>query len=114
MNRFDRFLLNVSIRHTLTTKLVDSYTSIFFKTCTVRRKWILLLAILESCAPSHEHFDSPDSRSKSLVLMSILWKMAGFLITLCVSIVLFTPFHLISNTESKLRRRYYVADIKEV
>jgi hypothetical protein len=113
-NRMDRFLLNVSTRHPLATKLVDSYTSIFFKTSTARRKWILLLAILESCAPSYQHFDSPDSRSKSLILIGILWRIVGFLVALSVSIILFMPLHLIFNTKSKLLGRYYVADINEV
>lgn len=113
-NRMDQLLLNVSIRHPFATKLVDSYTSIFFKTSMARRKWILLLAILESCAPSHQHFDSPDSRSRSLIVITILWKLMGFLITLCVSTILFTPCHVILNTKSRLLSRYYVADANEV
>lgn len=110
-NRLDRILLNVSTRHPLATKLVDSYTSIFFKSATARRKWVLLLAILESCAPSYKHFDYPDSRSKSLLFISILLRLVGFLAALCVSIIIFLPLHFFSNTKAKLSSRYYVAEI---
>ena len=94
-NRFDRFLLRISATHPVLAKLVDSYTCIFFKSSTVRKKWILLLAILESCAPTYQYFDSPDSSSQSLFFARMIWEGTVFLVCLCLSIVIFMPMRLV-------------------
>src|SRR5205823_3568092 len=66
---FDRVLLHIALVHPVATKLVDAYTAFFFKTSTVRKKWVLLLAILESAPPAFHLFDSPDhGTTTSLVL----------------------------------------------
>ena len=91
---FDRFLLHISAKQPLLTKLVDAYTSIFLRSSIVRRKWILLLAILESCSPTDRCFDSPESSSKTFLFIGMLGKGIVFLFSLFLSLILLMPFHL--------------------
>ncbi len=91
---FDRLLLHVSATHPLLTKLVDAYTSIFLRSSIVRRKWILLLAILESCSPTYRCFDAPESSSKKFLIMGMIGKGVVFLFSLCLSVVLLMPVRL--------------------
>jgi len=102
LKAMDRLLLNVGSRHSLLAKLVDSYTSIFFKTSAIRKKWILLLAILESCAPTFEYFDSPESSNRSLVVIRMIGNLLGSAFILLLSVVLFLPLHMILRLYSVL------------
>ncbi|MGH9935140.1 MAG: hypothetical protein ACREAM_02780 [Blastocatellia bacterium] len=92
----DRLLVGVAVVHPAGAKLVDAYTAIFYKKSAVRRKWILLLAILESCAPAYRYFDSPDAGSRAWLAARLLWQGLGFILALGLSMILFTPAHLIS------------------
>jgi nucleoside-diphosphate-sugar epimerase len=104
-NPFDRLLLSLAIAHPSLSKLVDCYTGIFLKSATVRNKWILLLAIMESCAPSHEYFDTPDSSNRSLLFARMIWQGILFAICLGLSTIVFTPLRLIIALYSTLAGR---------
>ncbi len=99
---FDRLLLNLSAIHPLFTKLVDAYTAIFLRSSIVRRKWILLLAILESCSPTDSCFDSPESSSKKVLFIGMIGKGVVFLFFLCLSLVSLMPVHLAFGVYGKL------------
>jgi len=92
----DRLLVSAAVFHPIGAKLVDAYTAIFRKKSAVRRKWILLLAILESCAPTYRYFDSPDTGSNARLAAWLLWQGLSFILALGLSIILFMPMHLIS------------------
>ena len=92
----DRLLVGVAVVHPVGAKLVDAYTAIFYKKSAVRRKWILLLAILESCAPTYSYFDSPDVGGRAWLAARLLWQGVGFILALGLSMILFMPAHLIS------------------
>ena len=94
-NHFDRLLLSLAGTQPALAKLVDSYTGIFLKSATVRNKWILLLAIMESCSPSYQYFDSPDSSSRSLLLARMTWQGIVFLACLFLSTIVLTPLRLV-------------------
>jgi nucleoside-diphosphate-sugar epimerase len=104
-NHFDRLLLSLAVAHPGLAKLVDSYTGIFLKSATVRNKWILLLAIMESSAPSYEYFDSPDSSSRSLLFAQMIWQGMVFLTCLCLSTIVLTPLRVILALYSTLMGR---------
>ena len=89
--RFERLLLAVAGAHALGARLVDAYTAIFLKTALVRRKWVLLLAILETCAPTAEYFDEPHDTGRAAVLARLGWQGAMFALTLLLSVLVFTP-----------------------
>lgn len=92
----DRMLVSVAVAHPIGAKLVDAYTAIFYKKSAVRRKWILLLAILESCAPTHKYFDGPDAGGKTRLAARLLWQGLVFILAFGLSVVLLMPAHLIS------------------
>jgi hypothetical protein len=92
----DRFLVGVAAAHPTGAKLVDAYTAVFYKRSAVRRKWILLLAILESCAPTYKYFDLPDGGGRFSLAARLLWQGLGFILAFSLSVILFAPAHLIS------------------
>lgn len=94
LNHFDTFLMNVSVRHPFFTKLVDSYTSVFYRNSIVRKKWVLLLSIMESYAPTSSYFDLPDSVGEAILWMKMLQKGLIFVLAIFVSMILFMPFYL--------------------
>lgn len=102
-NHFDRLLLSSATAHPALAKLVDSYTGIFLKSATVRNKWILLLAITESCAPNHKYFDIPDSSIKMWLVAKMIWQGILFMACLCLSTLVLAPLRLILTLYSKLR-----------
>ena len=57
-NRFDCLLIGVAAWGSVFAALADSYCSLFARQCVLRRKLILLLAILESSAPAHGFLDA--------------------------------------------------------
>ncbi|HKQ77193.1 MAG TPA: hypothetical protein VJ810_26080 [Blastocatellia bacterium] len=97
----DRFLVGVAAAHPVGAKLVDAYTAVFCKRSAVRRKWILLLAILESCAPTYKYFDLPDSGGRFTLASRLLWQGLGFILAFILSVILFMPAHLISAVFAK-------------
>ena len=92
----DRFLIGLAAVHPIGAKLVDAYTAVFYKKSAVRRKWILLLAILESCAPTYKYFDLPDAGGRLWLAVGLLWRGFGFISAFSLSVILFAPAHLIS------------------
>ena len=57
----DDFLVKAASIGPWSTKIIDAYTRVFHPFSMVRKKLVLLLAILECCAPPHAHLDSVDS-----------------------------------------------------
>jgi hypothetical protein len=99
---FDRFLSALAVIHPLFTRFVDSYTSVFFRSSTVCRKWTLLLAILESTGPTYSFFDNPDPGSKQWLLLRMAAKTSVSLMILIVATLILGPLHLVSRAFSKL------------
>ena len=60
---FDRLLLALASSSPLVTSLADSYSGLFARSSALRKKLILLTAILESCAPARGFLDAPDHAS---------------------------------------------------
>lgn len=93
--RFDRFLIAAARAHGMGCWLVDAYTAVFRKSAVVRRKWVLLVAILESTAPTAAIFDVPDSENRVALVMRLAFRGTAFVVGLGVSALLFLPVHLL-------------------
>src|SRR5262245_29613916 len=93
--RFDRFLLSVAAVYPLGPWLVDVYTAVFFKSAVVRKKWVLLVAILESAAPTAQFFDRPDPGGLVAAVARLAWRGVTFVVGLLLSSVLFLPVLLL-------------------
>ena len=89
--RFDRFLIAVARAGGAGAWLVDAYTAVFRKSALVRRKWVLLVAILESTAPTAAIFDVPDTENRAALLLHVAARGAAFVVGLALSAVVFLP-----------------------
>lgn len=92
---FDGFLVWLAKTAPLFTKLVDAYTSKLHKRSLVRRKLILLVAILESASPSCDHFDVVSVRNRADFIVKMLLKGIGFVISFLLSVIVLMPLHLL-------------------
>ena len=96
-DRFDRLLLRVSRRSRVTACVADSYASRFHRRSAVRKKLVLLLAILECCPPSFQYIDSPDRGGRAWIFATLFGRGVLFGVTLLVATIAFGPLHLISK-----------------
>jgi hypothetical protein len=61
----------------------------------VRKKLVVLLAILESCSPTHAYLDSVDSNSVPLLFVRFIRRGVTFALVLLVGILFIVPAELI-------------------
>ena len=92
--RADAFLIKVASIGPGTTRIIDAYTRIFRPFSTVRRKLVLLLAILESCAPTHRYLDSVDSCSIPLLFLRFINRSVMFALAALVGVLFLFPAEL--------------------
>ena len=90
---FDTFLIDICRKGAFATRLVDAYTSVFCRGSVVRKKMVLLVAILENCSPTHRYFESLDSEGKARLCIRMLWVGIGCIVALVSSIIMFMPWH---------------------
>ena len=68
---FDRVMVWLARSSPVATALVDAYAAVFAKTGLLRRKLVLLLAIMESSWPTCEAIDSVDSHSRTGLVIGV-------------------------------------------
>ena len=95
------FLVRVARIAPWSAKIIDAYTRIFRPFSTVRKKLVLLLAILESCAPTHAYLDSVDSNSLALLFVRFIQRGVTFAIILLVGILFVLPAELVLRASVK-------------
>jgi hypothetical protein len=84
----DALLLRIARRGAVAASFADSYASLFAKRSVLRRKLILLLAILESTGSTHAWVDSVTTPSRSLFLLRSAAAVGAFAIrALAVAVV---------------------------
>jgi hypothetical protein len=88
----------------VTARVVDVYTALFMKRALVRRKLVLVLAILESCAPSYRYFENPDGGGTTGVLARLVARSIASTLALLASILVVAPTHLASTVVSRAQR----------
>ena len=88
---FDAFLINAANRNSFIIKLADIYTSVFYRKAALRKKLILLLAILESYSTTYSKIDSVCDDSKLSLFIKIVQKTLVFSLLLPVSSIVFFP-----------------------
>ncbi len=91
---FDRFLVKVSAGGPLWARLTDSYASVFRKDSVLRKKLVLMLAILECAPPSFEALDRVDGGGWLLTASRLGFWASRYALALFVSTLIFTPVRL--------------------
>ena len=98
---FDRFLLRVSARGPRWTWLADSYASRLRKQCGLRRKLVLVIALLECASPSFQILDRVPSGGFAGAALRLAGSSLAYSGAVLGSVALFTPVKIWMN----LRKR---------
>lgn len=96
---FDRRTLRLARRHAFFTRLADAYCAIFHRHGVLRRKLILLLAILEHTAPTATRFDRPKIRGPVGIGTNLFVLGTSFGLSLIAGMLLLLPSHLLSRKQ---------------
>jgi hypothetical protein len=90
----DRCLLGCARLHPLAARLADSYGRVVLPACTLRKKLILLLAILETCPPFCEDLDRVGQPRSILTFARLTVAILFGMVVFGVALLLFLPCHL--------------------
>ncbi len=93
-SRFDRLLVGFAAGGSARASFADSYASLFARQSLLRRKLILLLAILESCAPARGFLDAIEPVSRFVLSLRLLARGALFLIRVLAAAVFLFPLQV--------------------
>jgi len=88
--RFDEWLVRFARGGSSRTRLADSYAVLFARSTLLRRKLVLLLAILESTAPSARWVDTPDPGTPRGFFASAFVQVCGFAIRAAIAAAFIT------------------------
>ena len=94
-NRFDSTLLAFARISPLCARLADSYASLFFRTSTLRKRLVLLLAILETRAPFHHTIDCAPGGNTPLLIGRLSISAAAAVVSLVAGTLLLAPTRLV-------------------
>ena len=98
---FDNLLVRVASAHPALTRLADSYARMFVPKGLLRKKLVLLLAILETSAPSYQLIDAVDGGGKAALLFRLVFKGLAFAISVVAATIFFLPLQMILPSEQR-------------
>jgi hypothetical protein len=91
---FDQLLVALSAQNAWTTAMVDAYAALCYRNAMVRKKMVVLLAILESSAPTYAAFDEIDSGGARMFLLRLVMHGVMFALTVLLALLFLLPLHL--------------------
>jgi hypothetical protein len=91
---FDRFLLRMASGGPWLAQLADTYAWLFARKSVLRKKLILLFAILETCSPSQEVVDSADGGNRLTLFTRMFFRGLLLGIRLLAATVIILPVQL--------------------
>jgi NADH dehydrogenase len=95
VDRFERTLIQVAATHRTLTAMADAYARTFFPESVLRRKLVLLLALLESASPSSEAIDRPVGGGPVSVMVRLVLRVLIAMARLVLGTALFMPARLL-------------------
>lgn len=90
----DRLLMGIARAGRLGARLADSYATFFRPRSLLRRKLVLLLALMECAPPTCDLLDRPTARSAAGAIARIGCQAAASLLALAISVVVIGPLHI--------------------
>ena len=99
--RFEKMLLSIAIIHPILTHFIDVYSRFFYVDSVVRKRLVLLLAILETWGPSSARLEVNKYTGKIAFILGLIGYaiLSGFMLVLAV-IVLY-PMRWIMEPKSR-------------
>lgn len=98
---FDKFLINTAARGIVWTALADSYSRFFRKTGALRKKLILVVALLECAPPSFEALDSVPSGGPAGAILRLAGISVKFVAALIAGTLVFAPARILISTQDR-------------
>lgn len=92
---FDRFLTWMARLNPVATRAVDVYTRYFSTAAPVRKRLILMLAILECHARPYAELDTVDGGGRGLIYLRIGGAALGSMILLVLATVILSPVRVV-------------------
>lgn len=104
-NAFDRILLGWAAASPLAAQWCDSYACLFARGSLLRKKLVLLAAILESSAPEHGF----DEQIQDVRAAEVILRMAGrgmlLAVRLAVALLFIAPVHFVCAVRGGAKER---------
>jgi len=92
---FDSFLVKFARKGRLFAKLADAYSAMFTPASLLRKKLVLLLAILETCPPTHRMIDAPVGGQPLGALLALSFTGVVALLSLVVGSLILLPMRAV-------------------
>jgi len=96
-DQFGMRLLGIASKSPILTKLADAFAAVFAKRSLLRKKLVLLIAILESSAAAGELFGPSEGNGRVGTWASLLGHGVSFLVFFLLSLLVFVPLAVLSK-----------------
>lgn len=96
---FDRFTLRFAAQNRLFLRAADAYCALLARSGGLRRRLVLLAAILEHAAPTEAAFEPPVRRGAFGVLLRLAGHGLGFAAALILGLAVLAPARLAFGAE---------------
>jgi hypothetical protein len=100
---FERALVRLALLP-VAARVVDVYTALFMKRALVRKKLVLVLAILECSAPSYDYFERPDRGGLVGSVARLALRSLASAAALAVGALVLGPAHAAASAASLVHR----------
>lgn len=93
-SRFEHWVARRASSATWLARALDAHQRVFANGSLLRRKLVLLLALLEVRAPHAEALDTPTGSSRAAMVCTLAWLGARFAVTVLLTTLVLAPFQL--------------------
>lgn len=93
-SRFERWVVRRASSATWLARALDAHQRVFANGSLLRRKLVLLLALLEVRAPHADALDTPTGSSRAAMLFALAWLGVRFALTVALTTLVLAPFQL--------------------
>lgn len=100
---FDPLLVAIAARHPLAVKPCDAYARFFRPRGLLRKKLVLLLAILEMTPPYYRSIDAAGPGSLPALSVAVAWRGFTMVLALVPAVIVLLPLQVLSRISSGRR-----------
>lgn len=94
-SRFDEFVVGLARRGAWLARALDAHARVFANGSLLRRKLVLMLALLEVRSPHAEALDTPTGSSRALMLVAMAWLGVRFALSVVLAALLLLPARIV-------------------
>lgn len=98
---FDRLLVRLAATHPVMTQASDIYSRFFYSDSPLRKRLVLLLALLESRAPTAAGFDTPTHTGLPGLVLGMTLHGVGSGVLLVLATLTLLPARLLMHSDAR-------------